>query len=167
MTPCLNLSSINALSGRAAADVNHRSTRLLTHLLCTDPIPKQNVGQISPAIPLSWLHAPSSALSHPPLPLQNPNTPPSSSVYPVFSGSHSSHTHPLSGRDSKQRHSTNFCPLSSMPPPLQVSQTYSLAFLPPRIPITPAGHVFMCAFGCFITQGRSASPHTGSTPIAA
>lgn len=33
------------------------------------------MGQISTAICLSWLHAPSSAFRHPPLPLQNPNPP--------------------------------------------------------------------------------------------
>ncbi len=108
------------------------------------------MGQISPAIPLSWLHAPSSAFSHPHLLLQNPNQPPTS-VYPVFSGSHSSHTHPLSGRDSKQKafHKFLFSILYASPLTFLLdlfSVFPSCFFYPPLIPITSAAHVFLQRF---------------------
>lgn len=108
------------------------------------------MGLISHATPLSWLQASTSAFRYPPLPLQSPNSPlPSPYVYPVFSGSHSSHTHPLSGRDSEQKHSTNFCPRSSMPPLTSLSDQFSgflSCFCPPLIPITLTGHMFLQGF---------------------
>lgn len=142
-------SSSNLLSDCATADVHHCSTRLQTHLSCTDPILLQNVGQISPCCTsqlaprsLCCLQAPSSPSPE----SQHPSTSPS--VYPVFSGSHSSHTHPLSGRDSEQRHSTNFCPPSSMPPyPISLSPILWLSFLFCALPLLIlAGHMCLQGF---------------------
>lgn len=120
------------------------------------------MGQISPALPLSWLHAASSAFSHPPLPLQSPNNPPFclSSLFRVA-------FLPYSPFIRERVRATAFHRfLSSMPPLLRLSQTYSLAFLPVSSPYSH--HINeSCVSRSFITQGRSASPHTGSTPIAA
>lgn len=68
----------------------HPSSKLISSLQTPSC---HRAGQISPPIPLSWLHSPSSAFSHTPLPLQDPNTP--SSLPLLFIQSFQGHIPPI------------------------------------------------------------------------
>lgn len=144
--PCIPPSSINTVRLRHSHQNLLNPTFKLPSLVCRE-------GK------LVLLHL-SAGSSLPPLPSAHP----SPSVYPVFSGSHSSHTHPLSGRDSEWETFHKF--LSSI---LHVLTSFSdLLFwlsLPVFhiLPLFPSHQRVMCALRCFITQGRSASPRSGCT----
>lgn len=88
-------------TGWTAADNLHCWLPLPTHPWLSN----RTWGEPTVFFPLRWRQASSS-----PSQLLLPSF---HAVYPIFSGSHSSHANPLSGRTNQQRHSTNFCLPSS------------------------------------------------------